>query len=132
MSYKADIDAATESLLKGQTVERWHYYEAPARDDIGEVPSVEQVMNILENFRFCSDEGYCEASWNQFIYGKLLRLAVPLLCRGSEGTVSYIPCPTTKIIDYYVDTRGSSRKIDYYMLINPEAPYASAIQELRY
>ncbi|KAK1492865.1 hypothetical protein CABS01_11762 [Colletotrichum abscissum] len=39
--------------------------------------------------------------------------------------------PTAKIIDYYVDTGGFSRKIDYYMLINPEAPYASAIQELR-
>ncbi|KAK1456473.1 hypothetical protein CMEL01_16377 [Colletotrichum melonis] len=38
---------------------------------------------------------------------------------------------TAKIIDYYVDTGGFSRKIDYYMLIKPEAPYASAIQELR-
>ncbi|KAK7433629.1 hypothetical protein Landi51_13847 [Colletotrichum acutatum] len=132
MRKKAEIDAAADSLLRRQTIERWYYDDAPARDDIGESPSVAQVMSILENARFCSDEGYCEASWNQVVHGEVLQLAVPLLARGSEGKVSYIPCPTAKIIDCYVDTRGSSRKVDYCMLINPEAPFASAIQELQY
>ncbi|KAK1492105.1 AT hook domain-containing protein [Colletotrichum cuscutae] len=146
--FDADVAAATELLLKGQIVKRWYYDDAPARDDIGDSPSIEQIMNILENSRFYSDVGYYKASWNQVIYGEVLRLAVPLPCRGSEGTVSYVPwgpsdmsfCPsrlmqnglTAKMIDYYVDTGGFSRKIDYSMLIKPEAPYASAIQELRY
>ncbi|KAI3528549.1 hypothetical protein CSPX01_16150 [Colletotrichum filicis] len=129
--FDADVAAATELLLKGQIVKRWYYDDAPARDDIGDSPSIEQIMNILENSRFYSDVGYYKASWNQVIYGEVLRLAVPLPCRGSEGTVSYVPCqshrlpalvPKTRRLS--IETKGPDEELidaKTQLLIRPDA-----------
>ncbi|KAL0929784.1 uncharacterized protein CTRU02_215214 [Colletotrichum truncatum] len=129
---EADINTQRATYPQLDTIESWYYDDDAKRDELGPSPSVAQVLSVLDAAKVCSNEGYCEASWNMVVHLRVMQLAVPLYAAGSEGKVSFMPCPTAKIIDKYTDTRGPSRRVDFCMLLEPEAHAAEAIRAIQY
>ncbi|KDN60301.1 hypothetical protein CSUB01_12376 [Colletotrichum sublineola] len=70
---------------------QWFYADDEIRNKLGNAPSVAEVDYLLKEAKVCSNEGYCEASWNMIIHQRVLQLAVPLYAPKSTGKVSFIP-----------------------------------------
>ncbi|KDN60575.1 hypothetical protein CSUB01_11522 [Colletotrichum sublineola] len=72
-------------------INSWFYADDEIRNKLGNAPSVAEVDYLLKEAKVCSNEGYCEASWNMIIHQRVLQLAVPLYAPKSTGKVSFIP-----------------------------------------
>ncbi|KDN61740.1 hypothetical protein CSUB01_10813 [Colletotrichum sublineola] len=72
-------------------IETWFYAKDEDREKLGCAPPVAKVLALLRDARICSDEGYCEASWNIVVHRELLQLAVLRYAPGPEGKVSFTP-----------------------------------------
>ncbi|KAF4884398.1 putative ankyrin repeat protein [Colletotrichum fructicola] len=105
--------------------------DASTREKLGPSPTVAQVNAVLNAAKTCANEKYCEASWNLCTHRDVLQLAVPMLTAAEDG-VFFMPCPTAKIIDKYIDGRGPSRKVDFCFVIEPGPQAADAIRAIQH
>ncbi|GJC90455.1 hypothetical protein ColLi_13293 [Colletotrichum liriopes] len=131
-SAEEEITAAKATSPHLDTIEPWYYDDTATRDELGPSPPVTQVLSLLADAKVCSNEGFCEASWNMTVHREVLKLAMRQYTPTSDEEVFFIPCPTAKIMDAYTDTRGPSRKVDFCMLIEPQGLAADAIRAIQY
>ncbi|KAH6871425.1 hypothetical protein B0T10DRAFT_533563 [Thelonectria olida] len=116
---------------------RGNYYFSDNRDAVGQTPSVEDVLRILDNSVECSAGQHHEDGWNKFVHAPLLELAFhPRGERVKDQLVSFTSCVHASIISDY-GTRSTAKKVDFCIYINPSndrtpssAPTVPAIKRL--
>ncbi|KAH0421531.1 hypothetical protein CcaCcLH18_13373 [Colletotrichum camelliae] len=131
-SNEAEIAIAKEKSARFEPIQGDCFFDGTStRDQLGPSPTVAQVLGILNVAKRCAEEKYDEASWNMCLHRDVLQLAVPM-CSAEEDNVFFLPCPTAKILDKYIDSRGPGRKVDFCFVVEPGPQAANAITAIQH
>ncbi|KAF6824572.1 hypothetical protein CPLU01_10770 [Colletotrichum plurivorum] len=131
-SKEDEIAKAKEESARFESIDGdWFFSSNSTRVQLGLSPSIKKVIKILNIANICANEKYDEASWNSCVYLNVLKLVVPL-SKAEDDSVFFLPCPTAKILDDYVDCRGGPRKIDFCFAVEPGPQAIKAITAIQY
>ncbi|KAK1961307.1 hypothetical protein LY78DRAFT_588983 [Colletotrichum sublineola] len=98
-------------------------------------PTIQEVLTIVGEAKYCFDSNQDEAGWNSLVHTSILRAALGFYRENRLVTVT--PCFTATVIPRYRVGRVPGRKVDYVLSIDPandasDGPAAvAAVTQLR-
>ncbi|KAK3364122.1 hypothetical protein B0T25DRAFT_429087, partial [Lasiosphaeria hispida] len=134
---KAEFENEAEKDMSVSRFEGYHFAPAGARGKLGEVPSIARIKRIMSWAMHCQETAAHETTWNSAVHFPLLDMALygeqsksrpTCLLRDVVGSTK--PAGAG-IIQEYLPSQTGGEKVDFVMGIEPDAPAANAINQLR-
>ncbi|KAJ0163515.1 hypothetical protein CTA2_2863 [Colletotrichum tanaceti] len=103
-------------------------YFAEQREQLGHVPSPEDVVGILAAATECQENLHDESSWNMCVHHEVLRLAFrPPGKPPFKHLVNFMPCTTATVIKEYLPLQSVSKKVDFCVFVDPTDPHDRSV-----
>ncbi|KAJ9130074.1 hypothetical protein NKR23_g12358 [Pleurostoma richardsiae] len=94
------------------------FSEPGKRDTLGVTPALAEVLDILNEAKWCFETGQAEHGWNCAVHYRLMRLALHG-SRRQEQLVDCTPCATARIIKEYLPASTDSKLVDFAIYLRP-------------